>query len=242
MLIDADERPGIAELYGRAANASNLKLESRSPGGETALLRVAAMGAAVLHVQHGADRRREAVAMVLADRTHNLEGEDVIAGELAQSLWHIRYAGQHEEVPLAIALYAAWLPYRSRFSALADGLVILPKFSERVLHEWLSDRCEKCKGCGIEERSKTGQWVAPARLGYLPRNVARRACSLCQGSRRPIPSPVARRKALGITMERYDSEHWHAKFAAAVPWLTKLIARRLNRPLTVQLERSKKRV
>lgn len=242
MITDADARPGIAELYGRAVNASNLKADSRTPGGETALLRVAAMGAAVLHVQHGADRRHAAISMVLAEATHVPDHQDMLAGELGQSLWHIRYGGQYEEVPVAIALFAAWLPYRGRFASMADGAVILPKFSARVLHEWLSDRCEKCRGCGIEERSKSGQWVAPARLGYLPRNVARRACSRCQGSRRLIPSPISRRKAIEIPLERYETERWDNNFKAGLTWLTKLIDRRLHRPLTEQLEWSKKRV
>jgi hypothetical protein len=43
-----------------------------------------------------------------------------------------------------------------------------------------------------------------------------------------------------LTREEYDAGRWGAAINAAIAWLTKLLANRLNRPLTVQLERRKK--
>ena len=63
----------------------------------------------------------------------------------------------------------------------------------------------------------------------------------CGGTGRPTPSHTARRVALGITHERFDKERWDRNFSAAITWLHRDLGR-LNRPLTVQLDRSTKRV
>jgi len=48
--------------------------------------------------------------------------------------------------------------------------------------------------------------------------------------------------ALSIDIKAYELEGWGQHFNAGLTWLTQVIYRRLHRPLTVQLERSKKRV
>jgi hypothetical protein len=48
-------------------------------------------------------------------------------------------------------------------------------------------------------------------------------------------------KALGLTREQYDAGRWDQRFSAGLTWLNELLPRRLNRPLTAELERRKRR-
>lgn len=247
------ERRSLQELIGVSVNASSLRLEARSPGGETSLLRVAALGAAQLHVQHGADLagprgRGTPIAAVLADKRRAPSPLDKVVSELAGLLWHIRYGGQHERTGEAIRLFATYAGMRARFmqlppfDAMEEAAVtgLLHRFSGRVLHEWLSDRCVACGGSGKLERTESGSWVRPR--GQMKRNATFRVCPTCQGSRRALPSHTARRKALELTSEDYEAQRWAQHFKAGLAWLDIWIARRLRRPLTVQLERGTKRI
>jgi hypothetical protein len=242
----------LQEQVGVALNATSLRIEARDPGAETSLLRVACLGAAVLHIQHGADKlgpqgRGGPVAEALSQANHEPEPLDQIAGELAGVLYHLRYGGQHELVCQAITLFAAYIALRRRFgpegflAALetAARAQLLRRFAERSLHEWLSDRCVACGGSGKLERSESGSWIRPR--GQMKRNATFRVCPTCQGSRRALPSHTARRKALDITFEQYERQGWSQNFRASFTWLGRDLGR-LYRPLTVQLERVKKRV
>lgn len=245
------ERRTLQELVGISVNSSSLRIEARAPGGETSLLRVAGLGAAVLHVQHGADRagphgRGGPVAEVLAENGHVQQAQDVLVGELGSDLMHIREGRQFELLPQAITRFAAWCTYRRQFldvGRFPDRMrlaSLLPRYAERTMHEWLSDRCVACGGSGKLERVDGGSWVKP--LGRMKRNAVLRVCTSCHGSRRQMPSHTARRVALGIEIKAYEYEGWGQHFNAGLSWLTNVMHKRLNRPLTVQLERSKKRV
>lgn len=229
------ERPGLPEQMGRALNSTQLMHRSER---DTAIVQVGALGAAALHIHHGADRQRVPVATVLSNAQHVPDPQDALAAELAVCLWHIRYAGQFDMVPRAVSLFAQWMAYRGRFDGVADRQSLLPRLAARVIHESLSDRCIACGGSGKLERSRTGSWIRPR--GSMQRNATFRTCAACDGSRRQAISHTERRVALGITRERYDDERWDAHCKAALTWLDRNIGR-LNRPLTVQLERSKKR-
>ncbi len=248
-----NERRTIEEQVGVSLNATSLRMEARAASGETSLQRVAALGAAVLHVQHGADAlgprgSGEPVVYALAQRDHQPKPIDQISGELAGVLYHLRFGGQHELVGQAIVLFAAYLGMRRRFgpegflAPMAEPArrALLLRFSERVLHEWLSDRCIACGGCGRLERAESGSWIRPR--GLMKRNAVYRHCTTCQGSGRAVPSHTARRKALGITFQQYEEQGWGNHFRAAFIWLNSPHLGRLKGQLTIQLERSKKRV
>jgi hypothetical protein len=230
------ERAGLQEQIGRAMNSSHL--EHRADR-DNAVVHLGAVGAAALHVHHGADYVRLPIAAVLADRAHQVDPQNALAAELATCMWHIRYAGQFDMVPRAVVLFARWMTYRGRFNAIEDRASLIPLLASRAIHESLSDRCIACGGSGKLERSPTGSWIRPR--GSMQRNATFRTCAACEGSRRQAISHTERRVALGITRERYDQERWDAHCKAALTWLERNIGR-LSRPLTVQLERSKKRV
>ncbi len=247
------ERRTIEEQVGVSLNASSLRMEARAASGETSLQRVAALGAAVLHVQHGADSlgprgSGEPVVYALAQRNHEPKPIDQISGELAGVLYHLRFGGQHELVGQAVKLFAAYIGMRRRFGPegfLAElghqaRVALLERFAERVLHEWLSDRCVACGGCGRLERSESGSWLRPR--GLMKRNAVYRACPTCHGSGRAVPSHTARRKALGITYQEYEAQGWGQHFRAAFTWLNSPHLGRLKGQLTIQLERRRKRV
>ena len=245
------ERRTLQEQLGVAMNAGGLRIEPREPGMETSLLRLAALGAASLHIRHGADRggqqgRGCPVAEMMAKPGHAPSHQDALAGELVSDLIHIRDGRQFERLPAAIACFATWCSYRrqfadeTRFPDRARLALLLPKFSARTMHEWLSDKCIACGGSGKLERSEGGSWIRPR--GRMQRNATFRPCTPCHGSRRAMPSHTARRMALGIALEVYEAETWARHFSAGLAWLTTLLYRRVHRPLTVQLERSKKRV
>lgn len=245
------QRRTLEESVGVAVNSSSLRIEARAPGAETNLLRVAALGAAVLHVQHGADRlghrgRGVPVAQVVNSPGHEPKPIDQVAGELAGVLYHLRYGGQHELVGQAIILFAAYIGMRRRFGP--DGMLaslepgaraqLLCRFAERSLHEWLSDRCIACGGSGKLERTESGSWVRPR--GMMKRNAQFRVCASCHGSRRAVPSHTERRKHLQLTLAQYEAQGWAQHFSASFTWLSSGHVGRLGRPLRVQLERSKR--
>jgi hypothetical protein len=226
-------KPDLREQVGVSVNASSL--QSRSY--ETPLDRVAAVGAAALDLQLGATAKGAPIAAV---RDNIVSPQDRIAAELITELWHIRYGAQFDLVPQAVTHFAQWMLYRGRFDSLEPEAraAMLPKLAARALHEWLSDRCPACGGSGKEERTREGRIVRPR--GSMQRNATFIICRSCQGTRRRSACHIERARCLGITREDYDAGRWGATVNAAIAWLTKLLANRLNRPLTVQLERRKK--
>lgn len=245
------ERRTLQEQIGVSLGASSLRMDARTPSGETALQHVAALGMAVLHIRHGADRagpqgRGGPVAEVLADPQHRVAPQDALAGQLGGDLLHIRDGRQFDLLPQAIDAFARWCTFRrqfmdpARFPDRGRLAQLLPRYSGRTIHEWLSDRCIACGGTGKLERVLGGSWVRPR--GLMQRNAIFQTCTSCHGSRRSVPSHTARRMALDITIKDYEREGWRQHFNAGLAWLTKVVYWRLKRPLTVQLERSKKRL
>jgi hypothetical protein len=236
-----EKKPDIQELVGVAVNTSVLRIEESH---ERALDRIAALGAAQLAVSTGADIENVSIAgtrHVVYGRA--LDVRDVQAAELGGLLWHIRYGGQHGLIPRAVKLYARWLQQNRRdYEAFIDEeqRALLEKFSARVMHEWLSDRCIACGGSGKLERTRQGGWIRPR--GSMQRNATFRVCTSCNGTRRAAISHAERIKWLAMTRERYDAERWGRRFEAAITWLNQHHAKRLTRPLTNQLERRKRHV
>lgn len=245
--MSAALRPDIREQLGVAFGSSSLSIEGRTATAETALQRVAALGAATLHVQHGADRKGEPIATVIAMPGHAPDPQDLLAANLGAMLWHIRFGRQHELVGRAVPLFAAWLGYRGRMvDALAaysmDGAAqnaLLQRFAARAMHEWLSDRCIACAGSGKLERSASGNWIRPR--GSMQRNAVFRVCPACNGTRHQVQSHTGRAVALGLTGAQYESGHWSGIFRASRIWLGRCTGR-VRRPLTAQLERRHNRI
>lgn len=245
------ERRTLQELVGISVNSSSLRIESRSQGGETSLLRVAALGAAVLNVQHGADRlgprgRGGPLVEALTRPQHAPKAIDQVCGELAGVLYHLRFGGQHELLRQAVTLFAAYIAMRTRFGPQGflgamtpqERAALIERFAARALHEWLSDRCIACGGSGKLERAISGSWVRPR--GNMKRNAVYRTCTSCHGSRQAVPSHTSRRMAMGIDIKQYEEQGWAQHFKAAFTWLGGDVGR-LTRPLTAELERRKRR-
>jgi len=244
-------KPGICELVGVAVNSSSLAFSAA----EGPLDRVAAVGAAAAEIASGADLQGLTLAAVQQDvyfasadiRDVMLDpgtpdARDVLAAELAPLLWHIDYGRQLELVSRAIPLYARWLRHRRLFAEFttAEHRALLDRFAARVLDEWISPTCIACGGSGKLERSCSGNWIRPR--GSMQRNATFRACTACHGNGRRRPSHGDRARWLQVTNEQYETDRWAQRFNAALTWLPYLVANRLNRPLTAQLERRKKRV
>lgn len=226
-----EEKPDIRELLGRDFSSSNLRLEARSPNATTPLMRIAALGAATMRVQYrathdGADVRQ------LSSRPRDERA--TLAGNLAQLLWHLRYGGQYGLLQETISHVAASCAMRARFAYLTedDRLALLPKLAAVALDEWLSDRCTVCRGCGKQERSRTGRWIRPR--GSMQRNATFRPCNACHGSGRAMASQTVRRQRLGLDLERYNAERWDRHVDVAIVMLDREI-RLLNRPIGHQL-------
>lgn len=203
---------------------------------------VSGLGAAALHVHHGADRRGLPVATVVSNQQHQVDPQDAIAAELGSLLAHIRYGRHHSQIPRAVDLFARYMAFRSRFAKLEDRELLLPRLAARAMHEYLSDKCTRCGGTGRLEQLAGGTLVRGT--GRMARNAIFRTCPVndgCGGTGRPLPSHTQRRIALGLDLQRYESEGWGATVKAAICWLERL-QHRMRGPLTVQLERRKKRV
>lgn len=241
------EKAGLLEQLGVAVNTSALELR----GGESDLLRVAALGAASLEISTGADLQNLPIAAVAVD-VHRASSSmrelmlspgtpdrrDAIVGELSPLLVHIREGGQHGQLPKAIVLYVQWLRHRRSFAEMEERQ--LHRFSTRVLHEWLSDTCRPCGGTGKLERTRSGAWIRPR--GSMQRNAVFGVCRGCGGTGRARPSQGERARWMELTMAAYERERWMQRFSAGLSWLSHLIARRVHRPLTAQLERRRKRI
>ena len=234
------ERRSVQEQVGRSMNASVLRTTGRSPDVETPLMQVAGFGAARLHVALGVDRSNVPLQEAAA---RPADPRDQVAAELISLLWHIKYGDQRGQLAGAIRLFAQWMGMKARFSTYADRDVLLPRLAARALHEWLSDRCPRCGGTGRLEVTKEGNLIRGS--GSMARNARFTQCGGrmgCGGTGRPVPSQTARRLALQLDIKRYDAERWDTHFQAAMTWLSMHLAARATKPLTAQLERSKKRI
>jgi hypothetical protein len=228
-------RPDLREQIGTAVNASSLAMRDEA---ETAIDRVAALGAAALAVTVGADRHDVAIG---ACQDVAFSQENALAGELASLLWHIRYGAQFDALPTAIVLFATWLSGRGKYAKLEPErrMVLMPKLATRAMHEWLSDRCVACGGSGKEERTRSGSWVKPK--GSMQRNAVFRVCRVCHGSKRRIHGDRERATSLGLSKLEYESGRWDACVRGSVAALDNVFSKRLYSPLTAELERRKRR-
>lgn len=229
------ERRTLPEQIGSAINSSHLE---HNPRHETSIDLVGALGAAANAVSRGADIEDVQIgasrSVVYAS---GLDPRDVLAGELGPLLWHIRFGGQHGQVPRAIALFGQWMLHRAIIAKANPPIPAeqLRAFAARVLHEWLSDRCQACAGSGKQERTAQGRWVRP--LGRGIRNAQLRGCRICGGNGRALPRHAERWRQLGITRDVYEGQRWERLFTMAHTWLQSSNLGRLMRPLTAELER-----
>lgn len=237
----ADRKPDVREQVGRAVNSSHLVIRVRSEGD---LDRVAALGAATLAVQLGADRRHagsiSSAAAAQGSASPAVIAKDRLAGELGALLWHIRFGRQHGHVPMAITLFAHWMMDRPQFAEVQPDdarRLLLAQFAQVALHEWLSDRCVACGGSGKLERTSLGL-IRPR--GSMQRNARFAPCRGCGGNGKARPNHKVRARAFGIAKNCYFDQHWPARFIMAERWLSHALASRLVRPLTMQLERRKR--
>lgn len=230
-------KPDIREQIGVAVNTSALTFAQ--DGHERALDRVAALGAASLAVQTGADLENVPIAGSVSEvYGAPIELRDQLASELGPMLWHIRFGSQDDLIPKAVLLLARWLRLRPLFSAPEIDAQRLARFATRVLHEWLSDRCIPCGGSGKLERTRSGVWIRPR--GSMQRNAVFGVCTTCKGTRHARPSHGDRARWLILPISEYDNGRWRQRFSAALVWLKFFHVDRLKRPLTAQLERGKK--
>jgi hypothetical protein len=253
-MAEAVRKPDVREQFGSAVNTSALTI---ADGYETPLERVAAMGAAAAAIASGADRQGLPLAAMQLDVYRRSvpmadlmldpgtpDERDMIVGELGPMVWHIRYGRQHGFIPQAIRLYARWLQASRLFQGVA--LPVLERFSARILHEWLSDRCVVCGGSGQLEITAAGNLVRSRGRGQ--RNARFTACRTrggadgCHGTGRAVASHTERAKWLDLGIEKYDEERWAQRFNAALIWIEHRIAGRMKRPLTLQLGRRTKRL
>lgn len=224
-------RPSVLEQVGVSCNATTLKA---SEGRETDVDRVAALGAASLVVQLGADRDECSIFgsfKLAADR----DERDRISGELGALLIRIKVGQQHALIPQAVHLlrqYMALMQMFAEYDQLTRSLLIEP-FAPHVLHEWLTDRCTRCGGTGLLERQ--GANLVRGR-GSMQRNAVFHACDTCHGKKRMPANHVERARALGIPKRWYYDIGWPSRFSAARSWLDQ-VARRIQRPLTQELGR-----
>jgi hypothetical protein len=183
-------KPDLREQVGVSVNSSSL--QSRSY--ETSLDRVAAVGAAALDLQLGATANGAPIGAV---RDNVVSPVERIAAELITELWHIRYGGQLSLVPQAVTHFSCWMFYRGRFAAMDQQVraKMLPKLAARALHEWLSDRCQACGGCGKEERTREGRIVRPR--GSMQRNATFIVCRSCHGTKHRVACHIERARCLG---------------------------------------------
>lgn len=238
--MGANERSDLREQIGIAVNASSLVMRERA---ETALDRVAAMGSAAAAIASGADREDQPIAGARSVVYGTVpDKRDVIAGELVPMLWHIRYGRQHGLVPRAITLFARWLVFRKIFTEFEapEKFGLLERFAGRLLHEWLSDRCIACGGSGKLEKTKGGSLIRPR--GSMQRNATFAVCTSCQGTRMAAPNETERARWMGVTAKAYEDDGWTRRFSVGRIWLTGVLARRINRPLTAELERRTRRI
>lgn len=225
------EKPEIREQVGVALNSS--RLVSRPEGGETALDRIGALGMAAALVATGQDRHDDPLVSSVMDQSP-IDARNVIEGELAPILWHLRYAQQYDSLPRAIHLFSSWMNIGDR---MADKAPQLRAFAARILHEWLSDRCVNCGGSGRMQRLGNGQVVKTR--GSMARNTVFVGCGKCHGRGKAVYSHVERAHSLGLSLKDFDGANWSKSFNLAGAWIDN-IARRIRRPLTAELGRRKR--
>jgi len=236
--MGATTKPDLREQVGVAMNASYVNE-----------LLIGSFGAATLAVRLHVDRDDvpigAAPAMVTPcwvwPKSPINDAPDIsyVAAELGAVLWHVRSGSQDSQVPRATRLFVDWMMPRRQFAyipTLEARRAVLEQFAAQVIHEWLSDRCVECGGCGRQERTRTGVFIRPR--GSMQRNATYAPCTGCGGGGMARPNKVARARALGIPFSWYEDRGsaWPQRFALAHIWLH-MLAGRLYRPLTAETGR-----
>ena len=239
----------LREQIGVALNTSSLTLR---PNVETGLERIAALGAAALAIESGADRARLSIAAMQPEVVTRSAGmralmqspppmrdpQDAIVAVLAPMLWHLEAGGQDELMDEAVKRLGEWCAHRPRFGDLTEaGRELVARC---VLVEWLAPHCRTCKGSGKQQRSRIGQWLTPE--GSMQRNAVFRPCRACNGSGRIFRGSTERAQAMGMSRATFEAGQWGERVRVCWYWIRQFILTRPHRPLTVQLERRRKRV
>lgn len=134
-----------------------------------------------------------------------------LADALGAALWRAKYKGDPLAARQAVALmvkrmctdrrWSLRAAYTRRGATMASRrpeddvpAPLLQQVAFRVMHEWLADRCTRCRG-----RGTVGEWGAVMR------------CRRCGGSRREPPQHAVRAADLGITRDLYH-RRWESVF------------------------------
>ena len=210
-----EERATIFEQVGTACNAGKLRLD---PLRVSAIDLVAAFGFAAARMA-----RRNA-----------------IEGELVPLLLRAKFSRDIQAEIRAVPLFAAWLCARPRLGIPtgADQVGLITVFAQRLIYEWINDRCRGCNGSGLQERIGRGGRRAPKL--YIRNNMRLLPCAACRGSGYARDNRRARAIALNCTPLVYRQEQWANRFANGRSWLAEL-ASRAERPLHIAMSRGKLR-
>ena len=222
MTTVAEERATIFEQVGTACNAGKLRLD---PLRVSAIDLVAAIGFAAARMA-----RRNA-----------------IEGELVPLLLRAKFSSDTQAEIRALPLFAAWLCARARLAIpitdprlpapwVAEQLALTTVFAQRLIYEWINDRCRGCNGSGLQERIGKGGRRAPKL--YIRNNMRLLPCAACRGSGYARDNHRARAIALHCTPLVYRQDEWANRFANGRSWLAEL-ASRAERPLHIAMSHGK---
>lgn len=180
------------ELVGVASQTSALAMSDLREGD---IDRVAAFGMAL---------RRSAGDMPVSDDRAVSRRVDA---ELARSLWRAAYGADQNCISMAEHALELALTLRMHtrlLSPLATEPFRSRPLAQRVVKEWINDRCPMCGGCGSQEIHH-GRRVRPRAQA---RNVVLSPCSGCGGSGHAFPNNHARRHAIEVEGERMDHDEF----------------------------------
>lgn len=191
----------IRETLAIAANAHNLNPQGR------AVEVLGALGAAA-HNRYFDDAKQHTQARLTAAGTAEINP----AKRLASLLQRAKAGVDHAAIRPAIILFAHELNHQRDCQQwrIRNGAAMVLRFAERVVLEWLRDRCAQCGGAGRVPVGKIGQ-----------RNTLTQCCGLCGGSGAARISHPARAQAIGVTHQIYD-RHWTERFIRAHALLLKI--------------------
>jgi hypothetical protein len=186
---------------------------------------VGAMGLAACKIERGEDRRTPVLPWQRKD--------DWLEARLVPLLWQARFGANAQAIRDSLPLLAAWVAGRPRYRAGLsnnDELVELltPPFIERLVYEWLGDRCEACRGSGLQELVGRGGRRAPRQYGST--RVRLVSCKRCWGTGWARPDHAARAAHFCITKRCYFALGGPKLFALGHHWLQRLVGR-ANSPL-----------
>ena len=226
-----EERPNTEEVYGTAiAPATAARSVFRNhprpsvartvPSVGEQREHVGARGLAALKIERGEDRRQAALAWQ--------RRKDWLEARLVPLLWQARYGANTQALRDALPLVAAWLADKPRYRSGLGGdaelvELITPPFVERLVLEWLCDRCEACRGSGLQELVGRGGRRAPRQNGST--QVRLDSCQRCWGNGWAKPDHRARATHLCLTTRCYFKLELPKLFALGLVWLRSLIGR-----------------